>query len=104
MKKIMFFVAATFALAAIGCSKDDVAADDVQYVSEITLNFEGGDSRVAATHSAAGLKFAWENGDAVYDEYGNEVDINDVETMKNTPVVKLWNQYLTDPNLCNVEF
>ena len=39
-----------------------------------------------------------------YDEYGNEVDINDVETMKNTPVVKLWNQYLTDPNLCNVEF
>lgn len=66
MKKIMFFVAATFALAAIGCSKDDVAADDVQYVSEITLNFEGGDSRVAATHSAAGLKFAWENGDDVY--------------------------------------
>lgn len=65
MKKIMFFVAATFALAAIGCSKDDVAADDVQYVSEITLNLEG-DSRVSTEHSTDGLKFAWENGDVIY--------------------------------------
>ena len=64
MKKIMFFVAATFALAAIGCSKDDVAANDVQYVSEITLNLEG-DSRVSTEHSTDGLKFAWENGDVI---------------------------------------
>jgi hypothetical protein len=39
-----------------------------------------------------------------FDEYGNEVDINNVETMKNTPVVRLWNQYLADPSICNVEF
>ena len=39
-----------------------------------------------------------------YTKSGIEVDINDVETMKQTPVIKLWNQYLADPNICNVEF
>ena len=39
-----------------------------------------------------------------FDEYGNEVDINNIEAMKNTPVVRLWNQYLADPSICNVEF
>ena len=39
-----------------------------------------------------------------FDEYGNEVDINNVEAIKNTPVVRLWNQYLADPSICNVEF
>lgn len=62
----MFFVAATLVLAAAGCSKEDagVANGDVQYVSELTINFEG-DSRVNATHSEAGLKFAWADGDQI---------------------------------------
>ena len=60
MKKIMFFVAAAFALVAVGCSKDDVANEGVEYVSELKLNFGKGDSRVAVTHNpASGLKFAW---------------------------------------------
>lgn len=62
MKKIIYFFAATLVLAAVGCSKDDTAADDVQYVSELKVNFEGS-TRVGATHSAAGLKFTWEDGD-----------------------------------------
>lgn len=60
MKKIMFFVAAVFALVAVGCSKDDVANEGVEYVSELKLNIGKGDSRVAVTHNpASGLKFAW---------------------------------------------
>lgn len=66
MKKIMFFVAAAFALVAVGCSKDDVANEGVEYVSELKLNFGKGDSRVAVTHNpASGLKFAWEDGDEI---------------------------------------
>lgn len=70
----MFFVAAAFALVAVGCSKDDVANEGVEYVSELKLNFGKGDSRVAVTHNpASGLKFAWEDGEEieVY-ENGNE--------------------------------
>ena len=65
MKKIFYFFAATVVLAAVGCSKDDAAQEEVKYVSEIKIGFEG-DTRVSASHSAAGLKFAWEDGDAVY--------------------------------------
>ena len=65
MKKIFYFFAATVVLAAVGCSKDDAASNDAKYVSEIKIGFEG-DTRVSASHSAAGLKFAWENGDVVY--------------------------------------
>ena len=65
MKKIMFLFAAAVVLAAVGCSKDDAALNDVQYVSELKINLEG-DTRVSASHSAAGLKFAWEDGDVVY--------------------------------------
>lgn len=66
MKKIMFFVAAAFALVAVGCSKDDVANEGVEYVSELKLNIGKGDSRVAVTHNpASGLKFAWEEGDEI---------------------------------------
>ena len=66
MKKIMFFVAAAFALVAVGCSKDDVANEGVEYVSELKLNFGKGDSRVAVTHNpASGLKFAWAEGDEI---------------------------------------
>lgn len=54
------------ALMMVACNNEEVVTnDDVQYVSELTINFEGGDSRVAATQSAAGLKFAWEEGDVV---------------------------------------
>lgn len=64
MKKLMFLFAAALMMAA--CSNEEIATnDDVQYVSELKLNFGGGDSRVAATHSAAGLKFAWEEGDMI---------------------------------------
>lgn len=74
MKKIMFFVAAAFALVAVGCSKDDVANEGVEYVSELKLNFGKGDSRVAVTHNpASGLKFAWEDGEEIVVlENGNE--------------------------------
>ena len=64
MKKIFYFFAATLVLAAVGCSKDDAASNDAKYVSEIKIGFEG-DTRVSASHSAAGLKFAWEDGDTV---------------------------------------
>ena len=65
MKKIFYFLAATVVLAAVGCSKDDAASNDAKYVSEIKIGFEG-DTRVSASHSAAGLKFAWEDGDVIY--------------------------------------
>ena len=65
MKKIFYFFAATVVLAAVGCSKDDAASNDAKYVSEIKIGFEG-DTRVSASHSAAGLKFAWEDGDVIY--------------------------------------
>ena len=65
MKKIFYFFAAAVVLAAVGCSKDDAASNDAKYVSEIKIGFEG-DTRVSASHSAAGLKFAWEDGDDVY--------------------------------------
>ena len=61
----MFLLAAALVLAAVGCSKDDATATDVKYVSEIKIGFEG-DTRVSASHSAAGLKFAWEDGDVIY--------------------------------------
>lgn len=62
----MFFVAAVFALVAVGCSKDDVANEGVEYVSELKLNIGKGDSRVAVTHNpASGLKFAWEDGEQI---------------------------------------
>jgi len=64
MKKLMFLFAA--ALMMVACSNEEIATnDDVQYVSELKLNFGKGDSRVAATHSAAGLNFAWEEGDEI---------------------------------------
>ena len=65
MKKIFYLFAATVVLAAVGCSKDDAAQEEVKYVSEIKIGFEG-DTRVSASQSAAGLKFAWEDGDVIY--------------------------------------
>ena len=77
MKKIMFLLAATVVLAAVGCSKDDAAQEEVKYVSEIKIGFEG-DTRVSASHSAAGLKFAWEDGEEIWlNEYNpDRIGIN----------------------------
>ena len=64
MKKVMFLLAATLVLVATGCNKENAVADDVQYVSELKVNFEG-DTKVSTSHSEAGLKFAWEDGDNI---------------------------------------
>jgi hypothetical protein len=63
MKKTMFMFAA--ALLMVACSNEEVAVnDDVQYVSELKVNFGG--SRVAVDHSpASGLTFAWQDGDVI---------------------------------------
>ncbi len=63
MKKTMFVFAA--ALMMVACSNEEVAVnDDVQYVSELKVNFGG--SRVAVDHNpASGLTFAWQNGDVI---------------------------------------
>ena len=61
----MFFIAAAVSLAAVGCSKDDAAPEQVQYVSELTLKFEG-DTRVSGSHDATkGFSFEWGDGDGV---------------------------------------
>ena len=64
MKKIMFLLAAALVLAAVGCSKDDAAQDEVKYVSEIKIGFEG-DTRVTAEQIASGLKFSFEDGEEI---------------------------------------
>lgn len=63
MKKTMFMFAA--ALMMVACSNEEVAVnDDVQYVSELKVNFGG--SRVAFDHDpASGLTFAWQDGDVI---------------------------------------
>ena len=65
MKKLMFLFAA--ALMMVACSNEEIATnDDVQYVSELKLNFGKGDSRVSYEHDAtSGLKFAWEEGEEI---------------------------------------
>ena len=64
MKKIMFLFVAALVLAATGCSKEEAATNDVQYVSELKINFAG-DTKVTATSDASGLKFAWEDGEEI---------------------------------------
>ena len=61
----MFLFVAALVLAATGCSKEEAATNDVQYVSELKINFAG-DTKVTATSDASGLKFAWEDGDEIY--------------------------------------
>ena len=64
MKKIIFLLAAAWMMVA--CSNEEIATqEEVQYVSELKVNFDKGDSRVTATHSDKGLKFEWTNGDAI---------------------------------------
>ena len=64
MKKIIFLLAAAWMMVA--CSNEEIATqEEVQYVSELKVNFGKGDSRVTATHSDKGLKFEWTDGDAI---------------------------------------
>ncbi len=60
----MFLLAATVVLAAVGCSKDDAAQEEVKYVSEIKIGFEG-DTRVTAEQITSGLKFSFEDGEEI---------------------------------------
>jgi hypothetical protein len=77
MKKIFCLFAATVVLAAVGCSKDDAAQEEVKYVSEIMIGIEG-DTRVTAAPNAAGLKFSFEDGEEIWlNEYNpDRIGIN----------------------------
>lgn len=67
MKKIMFFMVAALAWVATACSEDEaVINNNENLIKEISLSIEGGNSRMAYEATAAGLKFTWEDGDAVY--------------------------------------
>ncbi len=64
MKKIIFLLATAWMMVA--CSNEEIATqEEVQYVSELKVNFGKGDSRVSATHSDKGLKLEWADGDAI---------------------------------------
>ena len=77
MKKFFYLFAATVVLAAVGCSKDDAAQEEVKYVSEIKIGFEG-DTRVTAEQIASGLKFSFEDGEEIWlNEYNpDRIGIN----------------------------
>ena len=62
MKKIMLFFAVATILAA--CNNDNEVVNETQYITEFKADF-GADTRMTAT-ADNGLKFAWENGDALY--------------------------------------
>lgn len=64
MKKSIFLLIATLILVATGCNKENIITDEIQYVTELKVNFES-DTKVSTTHSNTGLKFAWENGDVI---------------------------------------
>lgn len=68
MKKIISLLSAVLALFAVGCSKDITANDEVgKIVNTLTVDIEGSnDTRLSATHSAAGFKFNWDAADAIY--------------------------------------
>lgn len=65
MKKIIYLFAATLVLTAAGCDKQSTNENEVQYISELRVNFEG-DTRLSATHDASGLKFQWSEYDNIY--------------------------------------
>lgn len=68
MKKIISLLSAVLALVAVGCSKDTTANDEVgKIVNTLTVDIEGSnDTRLSATHSAAGFKFNWDASDEIY--------------------------------------
>ena len=65
-KRIIYITVAALMLVATACHKEAAVTEDVQYVSELTINFEGNNTKVSATHGSSGLKFAWEDGDDIY--------------------------------------
>lgn len=74
MKKILFMLAAALTMGA--CSNEEFATENVQYVNELKINFEGGDTRVAITDlSSAGLKFSFEDGEEIQVYAIDNVDI-----------------------------
>ena len=64
MKKIMLFLAVAGIMAA--CNNDNEVLNEPQYITEFKAVFGGADSRIAAEASAAGLKFTWDDEDALY--------------------------------------
>ncbi len=63
MKKIMLFFAVATILAA--CNNDNEVLNEPQYITELKADFGGADTRMTAT-ADNGLKFAWQEGDALY--------------------------------------
>ena len=63
MKKIMLFLAVAGIMAA--CNNDNEVLNEPQYITEFKAVFGGADSRIAAEASAAGLKFSWDDEDAL---------------------------------------
>ena len=68
MKKFISILSVALVFAAVGCSKDTTANDEVgKIVNTLTVDIEGSnDTRLSAAHSAAGLKFNWDAADAIY--------------------------------------
>lgn len=64
MKKIMLFLAVAGIMAA--CNNDNEVLNEPQYITEFKAVFSGADSRIAAEASDAGLKFTWDDEDALY--------------------------------------
>ncbi len=64
MKKIMLFLAVAGIMAA--CNNDNEVLNEPQYITEFKAVFGGADSRIAAEASDAGLKFTWDDEDALY--------------------------------------
>lgn len=63
MKRLNLLFAFILAMVLVGCSNEEIVPkQDIQYVSELTLNFGSGNTRVAYEHNATtGLKFSWED-------------------------------------------
>lgn len=68
----MLFFAVACILAA--CNNDNEVLNETQYITEFKADF-GADTRIDATASVAGLKFAWEDRDILY--VYNPEDVND---------------------------
>ncbi len=94
MKKIMLFFAVATILAA--CNNDNEVLNEPQYITEFKAVFGGADTRMTAEASAAGLKFAWENGDALYVFQADDpsVDYKRYEYNSDTKTFKLSNGYV----------
>lgn len=85
MKKYMFLLVAALGLVATSCSnEEDVIVPSKKFVTEISLALGGDATRMAVTHDAEGLKFAWEDGEIVY-VFPAEADNHDYATFEYNP-------------------